>query len=107
MESEIVTPPSIQEPKSRNPWKWIGILALVLAIASVTGLVAVQKQFNELQASVSSAIVQEQGTNQTQITNAESLYNAPADLQALLRTVRFTPFSGHGLCGLCRGVVAA
>jgi hypothetical protein len=50
--------------------------------------VAVQQQFNKLQASVYNSIVQEQGTNQTQKTNAESLYNAPADLQALLRTVR-------------------
>lgn len=88
MESENETLPTIQEPRSRNPWKWIGVLALVLAITSSTGLVAVYQQINELEASVTNSIAQEQGTKQTQITNAESLYNAPADLQALLRTVR-------------------
>ena len=81
MESENETTPPLQITKQRNPWKWIGVIALVLAIASLTGLVIVQQQFTELQATLSN-------NEPTQTANPESFYNAPTDLQELLRNVR-------------------
>ena len=52
MESESETTPPVQSTKQRNPWKWIGVIALVLAIASLTGPVLVQQQFTELQEAI-------------------------------------------------------
>ena len=33
--------------------------------------------------------------------------DTPCFLQSQAINLRFTPFSGHGLCGVCRGVGAA
>ncbi len=54
METENETTPPVQDTRQRNTWKWIGVIALVLAITSLTGLVLVQQQFTELQATISS-----------------------------------------------------
>ena len=81
MEPENETAPPAHSTKQRNSWKWIGVIALVLAIASLTGLVLVQQQFTELQATISN-------NGPTQTTDSESFYNAPTDLQELLRNVR-------------------
>ena len=52
MESENETTPPVHSTKQRNPWKWIGVIALVLAVASLTGLVVVQQQFTELEETI-------------------------------------------------------
>ena len=87
MESESETTPPVQITKQRNPWKWIGVIALVLAITSLTGLVVVQQQFTELEETIANS-GDEQSNEPSQITNSESFYNAPTDLQELLRNVR-------------------
>jgi|GEM_PF-3015563 len=53
MESENETTPPVQSPMQRNPWKWIGVIALVLAITSLTGLVLVQQQVIGLESATS------------------------------------------------------
>ena len=91
MELENEAAPPVQSPKQRNPWKWIGVIALVLAIASFTGLVLVQQQFTELQATISGdgdKQNDEQDNKSARTTDSESFYNAPTDLQELLSNVR-------------------
>ena len=91
MELENEAAPPVQSPKQRNPWKWIGVIALVLAIASFTGLVIVQQQFTELQATISGdgdKQNDEQDNKSARTTDSESFYNAPTDLQELLSNVR-------------------
>jgi len=91
MELENEAAPPVQSPKQRNPWKWIGVIALVLAIASFTGLVLVQQQFTELQATISGdgdKQNDEQDNKSARTTDSESFYNAPTDLQELLGNVR-------------------
>jgi len=91
MELENEAAPPVQSPKQRNPWNWIGVIALVLAIASFTGLVIVQQQFTELQATISGdgdKQNDEQDNKSARTTDSESFYNAPTDLQELLSNVR-------------------
>jgi len=52
MEPENETAPPVHSTHQRNPWKWIGVIALVLAITSLTGLVLVQQQFTELEETI-------------------------------------------------------
>ena len=87
MESENETTPPVHSTKQRNPWKWIGVIALVLAITSLTGLVLVQQQFTELEETIANS-GDEQNNEPAQMTNSESFYNAATDLQELLRNVR-------------------
>jgi S1-C subfamily serine protease len=87
MEPENETAPPVHSTKQRNPWKWIGVIALVLAITSLTGLVLVQQQFTELEETIANS-GGEQNNGPAQTTVSESFYNAPTDLQELLSNVR-------------------